>query len=211
MSQTDGGASPAPPPSHILPLANGQQIDLTTGKVVSAVPVRRREASPSVDGPSRIVARRSLADLPVSGPQMRVMAAAAALALWGLQPGEIAEVFGIEQARIDELQEQSVYKNFLKALMSSVLESEMEEVRDHIGKASRIAADRVMSILDDPDASSITVLKAAQDLLDRGGLRAADIVEHRHSVQGGLKIIYEKRASNLEGVKDITFSEIKDG
>lgn len=212
MSQTQEGPLAVTPPSDpsILTLANGQQLDLTTGKLVGADRATS-EASPSSEGPSRIVTRRSLADIPLAGAQMRTMAAVAAMELWGLQEPEIAELFGVPGEKIIALKSEAVYKNFFKALVRSVLDSEMEEVREDIAKTARRAVEKVKNILNNEDTTPHTALKAAQDLLDRSGLRAADIVEHRHTVQGGLKIVYEKRGENLDAVKDVTFTEIENG
>ena len=210
MSQTqEEAAAPAAPPS-LLTLANGQQLDLTTGKLVGADRATSG-SSPSSEGPSRIVTRRSLVDAPLQGPQMRTMAAVASVELWGLQVPEIAEMFGVPEEKIISLRGEIVYKNFFRQLVRSVLDSELEEVREDIAKTARQAVEKVKGILNDETASQHTMLKAAQDLLDRSGLRAADIVEHRHSVQGGLKIVYEKRGDNLDVVKDVVFTEIKDG
>ena len=46
------------------------------------------------------------------------------------------------------------------------------------------------------DAGSRTDrMSAARDILDRSGHRPADVVEHRHRVDGGLVIEYVKRGS----------------
>ena len=207
MSQTQEGAAANPVSPSLLQLANGQQLDLTTGKLVGADRAASG-ASPSSEGPSRIVTRRSLLDLPLQGPQMRTMAAVASMALWGLADQDTAELFGVAPEKIIALKNEAVYQSFFRQLLKSVLDSEMEEVREDIAKTARSAVEKVKQILSDPDSSQHTMLKAAQDLLDRSGLRAADIVEHRHTVQGGLKIIYEKRGENLDAVKDVSFTEI---
>lgn len=212
MSQTQEGAEAKPLAPSILQLHDGQQLDLTTGKLVGAGRAASDSSSWSSDGPSRIVTRRSIADLPLQGPQMRTLAAVAAMELWGLQDGDTADLFGVPVNKIESLKQEAVYRNFFKALIRSVLDSEMEEVREDIAKTARKAVERVKGILEDEDSSPHTALKAAQDLLDRSGLRAADIVEHRHTVQGGLKIVYEKRGGEtLDAVKDVSFTEIKDG
>lgn len=208
MSQTQ---EEAPKASSFLTLHDGRQLDLTTGKLVGADRAEGDSSSQSSDGPSRIVTRRSIMDLPVQGPQMRTLAAVAAMELWGLPDGETADLFGVAPEKIIALKGEAVYKNFFKSLVKSVLDSEMEEVREDIAKTARKAVTKVKAILDDDSVSQHTLLKAAQDLLDRSGLRAADIVEHRHTVQGGLKIVYEKRGENLDAVKDISFTEIQNG
>tara|TARA_R110000803_G_scaffold118785_1_gene187133 strand:- start:508 stop:705 length:198 start_codon:yes stop_codon:yes gene_type:complete len=54
-------------------------------------------------------------------------------------------------------------------------------------------------------------LAAAKDILDRDGHRPADIVEHRHTIEGGLQIEYvDRKATNvLDGINvDITDGEL---
>ena len=209
MSQATDGAEAKPSAPFLVTLADGRKVDPTSGKVV-ADQRRGVEPPPSSDGPSRIVTRRTTLDMPVPTAQMRLIAAVAALEVWGLPTSDLAEVFGVDEEKLLVLKTEATYKNFFKQLVKSVLDSELEEVRDSIAATARKAANRIMLMLDE-DHDSKTLLKACQDLLDRAGLRAADIVEHKHTMEGGFKIIYEKRGQSIEAAKDITFTEIKDG
>ena len=46
-------------------------------------------------------------------------------------------------------------------------------------------------------------MAAARDILDRSGHRPADIIEHRHRVDGGLVIEYIKRGADDTPVIDM--------
>ena len=203
MSQTKGAETPPP---FLVTLADGRKVDPVTGKVAGAL--ASSSSSPCEDGP-RIAVRRTISELPTTQPVIKTIAVVAALTAWGLQPGDIAELLGTDEARVTALLNDATYQAFMKMMVRSVLDSEQAEVRDGFVAVARKAQGKVLEMLEDDDIDPKVSLKAAQDILDRSGLRAADIVEHRHTIAGGLKIIYEKRGEVVDVVKDINFTEIK--
>ena len=61
--------------------------------------------------------------------------------------------------------------------------------------SSKLAANKMVAMVN--SSNEATALSAAKDILDRGGHRPADVVEHRLRVDGGLKIeIVRKDASS---------------
>lgn len=205
MSQTKGASAPPP---FLVTLADGRKVDPVTGKVAGAP--ASDSSSSCGDGP-RIAVRRTLSELPTTQPVIKTVAVVAALTAWGLQPGDVAELLGTDEARVVTLLNDPTYQTFIKMMVRSVLDSEQAEVRDGFVAVARNAQRKVLEMLDDDDVDPKISLKAAQDILDRSGLRAADIVEHRHTIAGGLKIIYEKRGEIVDAVKDIQFEEVKNG
>lgn len=208
MSQTQEepkGSSP-----FLVTLYDGRQIDPTTGKVVADP--RRSDASLHAEtSVPRVVTRRTSVDLLLPGPQMRLIAALAALDLWGLAHSDLAELFGLSEDKLKLIAGETQFQTFQKQLIRSILDSELEEVRDNIAAVARRASIRVMDMLDSDEADPKTILRAAQDILDRSGMRPVDIVEHRHTMQGGFKIVYEKAGSAIDSVKDVDFKEINNG
>ena len=70
------------------------------------------------------------------------------------------------------------------------------------------AAQKVMEIME--TASPKYALAAAQDILDRGGHRPVDIVEHVNKMDGELRIVHiTKDEKLLNSVQDVEFTEIK--
>ena len=53
-----------------------------------------------------------------------------------------------------------------------------------------------------------TRMTAANNILDRAGHRPADIIEHRHKVEGGLTIEYIKNEEQNIPTIDITPNEV---
>ena len=53
-------------------------------------------------------------------------------------------------------------------------------------------------------------LDAAKDVLDRGGHRPVDIVEHINRMDGELRIVHIKKDENaINNIQDATFEEVK--
>ena len=53
-------------------------------------------------------------------------------------------------------------------------------------------------------------LAAAQDILDRGGHRPVDVVEHINKMDGELRIVHiTKDEKILNTIKDVDYEEIK--
>ena len=59
-------------------------------------------------------------------------------------------------------------------------------------------------------ASPKFALEAAKDLLDRGGHRPVDIVEHVNKMDGELRIVHIRKDETKEkAIQDVEFEEIK--
>lgn len=181
-----------------LTLADGRVIDLTGKEMAVSQPFPL---------PKKIAVHRQLVDLPLSGGQMHLVALIAAYSVWGLRVQDIAELMKVEVARIDEIRATDIYVSFYNELLRSVLDSELEDVRDQIVTMSRAAIKKVEDILND-DEDSKTVLNAARDLLDRAGLRPVDVIEHKHKLEGALTIVHVKRGELPAQPIDVEFEEI---
>lgn len=182
-----------------IQLADGRVIDLT-GKEVGLAKAAPRPLE-------KITTNRVAADLPLPAKQMLPLAVVAAYHIWGLRPGDIAEQLGTEPDRVETILNDDVFKNFLQQLIRSVLDSELDDLRDQIAAKARAAIEKVTELLEE-DGDPKTVLNAAKDILDRAQLRPVDVVEHRHKMEGSLKIVYEKRGARDTPLTDVTFEEV---
>ena len=77
-------------------------------------------------------------------------------------------------------------------------------VRDMFVDHSRSAANIVVNTMNNPEIGINTRMSAANNVLDRAGHRPVDVVEHRHRVEGGLKIEYVKKEDQNIPTIDIT-------
>ena len=77
----------------------------------------------------------------------------------------------------------------LKAeFIDSVVRNDLDHVRNLFVINSQVAAARVIAEVNNVEPE--VALRASKDVLDRAGHRPADVVEHRHLVEGGLTIEY---------------------
>tara|TARA_Y100001951_G_C11264193_1_gene254432 strand:- start:826 stop:1134 length:309 start_codon:yes stop_codon:yes gene_type:complete len=98
------------------------------------------------------------------------------------------------------------FRDVREDMLHNIVESDQETVRSMISQAGVLAATRVVDGLN--STNEITRISSAKDLLDRGGHRPADVVEHRHRIEGGLRIEYITKEENEIPVIDITPQEI---
>lgn len=144
--------------------------------------------------PSKV--RRKVSDLPAPPSQMNSIAAVLAYVLYGLDDEEIAIATKLTLAVVKRVRACDPYKQMYDAIVRAALDQETDGVRDILTKSARRAA---LTVVDGLDAGSrADRIAAAKDILDRSGLRPADVVEHRHRMDGGLVIEIVKRDDSAQ-------------
>lgn len=196
-----------------LLLADGTKIDPTTGKVI------RENTSKYIPVPSnseaqRIVARtrRTIAELPVPPKQMSAVALVAFYTLYGLNDTDICIAVDnrLTVDQIKNIREQEAYTEFLTTAKANLLHTDTVTVREMFEEKAVSAAQKIADLVDSD--AEVLAFKAAQDVLDRAGHRPADIVEHRHKMEGALQIVVTKRdeAKDAIPVIDVTPNQIQE-
>jgi hypothetical protein len=140
--------------------------------------------------------RRKLADLPEVPRTMNAVGAVLAYTLFGLDDEEIAIATGLTVDQVGRLKVSDPFTQMHDTVVRTVIDSETDVVRDLLAKNARNAAATMVEALQAGSRSDR--MAAARDILDRAGHRPADIVEHRHRVDGGLVIEYVKRGVDTE-------------
>lgn len=135
--------------------------------------------------------RRKVADLPELPKTMNAVGAVLSYTLFGLDDDEIALATGFTVDQVGRIKVSDPYTQMHDAVVRSVLDSETDLVRDLLAKNAKNAANVMVDALQSGARSDR--MAAAKDILDRSGHRPADVVEHRHRVDGGLVIEYVKR------------------
>lgn len=146
--------------------------------------------------------RRKLSDLPEMPKTMNAVGAILSYSLFGLDDEEIAIATGLSMDQIGRIKVSDPYTQMHETVVRTVLDSETDVVRDLLSKNATRAASVMVDALDAGSRSDR--MAAARDILDRSGHRPADVVEHRHRVDGGLVIEYVKR-----GVSDVPTIEME--
>ena len=196
-----------PSPSEPLRLADGSLVYpggrvATAGDSSASPPVGFVEI-PTHREAQRVIAgtRRKLADLPEVPKTMNAVGAILAYTLFGMDDEEIAIATKLTIEQIGRLKVGDAYSQMHEAIVRTIVDSETDVVRDMLAKNARNAAATMVEALQAGNRSDR--MAAARDILDRSGHRPADIIEHRHRVDGGLVIEYIKRGSEDVPVIDM--------
>jgi len=177
-----------------LKLADGRLV-YAGGRVVEEVapPMRSAADARLVEVPTHteaqelvINARRKLADLPEMPRTMNAISVILSYSLFGLDDMDIALAIGSTESQVAKIRATDAYKTMYETVLRSILDAETDVVRDIFKQHSRTAANVLVDSLHNGARSER--IYAAKDFLDRAGHRPADIVEHRHSMDGGLTI-----------------------
>ena len=90
--------------------------------------------------------------------------------------------------------------------MQNILASDASDVRGMFVQHSKDAASVMFNAMIDQANGVNTRMAAAKDVLDRAGHRPVDVVEHKHSLEGGLTIEYIDNKNEIP-VIDVTPKE----
>jgi hypothetical protein len=125
---------------------------------------------------------------------MNAIGAIMSYTLFGLDDEEIAVATGLSVQQIGNIKLSDPYGQMYQAVVRTILDSETDVVRELLAKNAKSAANVMVDALQSGSRSDR--MAAARDILDRSGHRPADVVEHRHRVDGGLVIEYVKRGTD---------------
>ena len=175
-----------------LELADGTLIDPLSGS-----PVVEEDDSSPLDlfdfGKELSVPIKRTDELPVEASQMPAYATILAYTLLGVTDADIARTLKIDYDKIIAIKESGQYTELQVMLMSAVAIVGQNDVRGIFDKYAKNAAAELISQMN--SKNEVARSMAAKDVLDRAGHRPADIVEHKHKVEGGLTIEYIKKDS----------------
>ena len=194
---------PLPIGTEPLVLADGTKINPLDGKILKddilvEVP-NTREIQRDI-----VAARKRIADLPLPPEQMNTLSLVMAYSVFGLSDKDIGNVLGLPQEQIHNIKMNNVYNELQQNLVQSIIHSDTTEVRDLFVLNSKTSAQLFVDTVNDSEMGIGTRLSAANNILDRAGHRPADIVEHRHKVEGGLRIEYVKKEEQDIPTIDVT-------
>ena len=194
---------PLPIGTEPLVLADGTKINPLDGKILKdnilvEVP-NTREIQRDI-----VAARKRIADLPLPPEQMNTLSLVMAYSVFGLSDKDIGNVLSLSQDQIHNIKMNNAYNELQQNLVQSIIHSDTTEVRDLFVLNSKTSAQLFVDTVNDTEMGIGTRLSAANNILDRAGHRPADLVEHRHKVEGGLRIEYVKKEEQDIPTIDIT-------
>ena len=188
--------------TNVLRLADGTLIDAATGRIVNDAgegddagdtrPPRFIEVPTNMEAVAEVTrVRKRIGDLPLPPKQLNAVSTVAMYYLFGLSDIDIAYATGLTEAQVGSLRTHEAFDAMIAEARRNVLAEDGAVVRSMLEKNAVGAAQRVVSLLNSYDEKVQIV--AAKDILDRAGHRPADVVEHRHKVEGGLRIEYVRK------------------
>lgn len=150
-----------------------------------------------------VSARTRIADLPLPPEKMTSIGIILFYSMMGIDDAEISSITGLDTEQVGRIRITDAYTKVQKSFIEGIIANDMDDVRSMFVDGSRLAAGKMVSLMN--SESEGIQMSAAKDILDRAGHRPADIIEHKHSVSGGLVIEYVKKDS----LKDIPVIEGK--
>ena len=190
-----------------LPQASAPVINPTDGTIIQDDKDDLVEI-PSVQQIQRdyVMAQRRLSDLPVPPNKMNTISMILCYSLMGINDSDIGTVLGLREEQVGRIRMSDSFREIREDVIHNIIESDQESVRSMISQAGVLAASRMVEGLN--STNEATRIHSAKDLLDRGGHRPVDVVEHKHQVEGGLRIEYVTKEENDIPTIDITPQEI---
>lgn len=196
----------------MLTLADGTQIDPNTRKPLNQPRVDRRvreHAAPSANklaNERRHSTRMRINELPCDPKTANVYGVVLFYVLMGIPDLDILDATGMSPAQLKSIKGSDAFDELRSKLVGAVREAQTSEVRGIIANASAIAAETIVSLMDSSDEK--IALAAAKDIMDRDGHRPADVVEHRHAMDGEMRIRIIRDQRDETPVIDLNAEEV---
>lgn len=189
-----------------LPLANGLIIDTETGQAMTpstapehviAQQTAKHKQEPKDaqtrgrDRNNRPV-RRSIVDLPASPPAVTTTGIVWLYYTLGLSDAEIAEATGLRISQVDMVKGLQLFQQIDTQLKDNLARLSHHDVQSRIDNMTGDALDGLEDLLQDEDTKPATRARILMNMLDRGGFAPKQVMEHKHSLEGGLTIRHIK-------------------
>lgn len=180
-------------------LASGILIDTTTGQAIAPEPdpetveMRVPEASKrSVHeaGRDRInkAVRTNLADLPADTKSCTTVGLVYLYFMLGLNDMDIAHATGLRLNQVEMVKGMALFDKIDVSVRRNMKSLSDSGIRQKIQELSERGIEVLEDAINDTRLEMKERAKIANQMLDRAGFRAADVVEHRLSLEGGLTI-----------------------
>lgn len=197
----------------MLKLADGSLV-LPTGQVISpgsaALPERAIEMpTPREVNNIQVETRKQLKDLPDNPRITNVVNVILGYSLFGLDINGIVQATKLSPDQIDRVRCSDAYRTMHSTVVGNILSAESDDIRAKFVQNAKLASEAVLDVM--RSGKMADRLSAAKDVLDRGGFRPADVVEHKHSLDGALTIAIVRKDDNLVPAIDIELEEEVNG
>lgn len=206
-----------------LVLADGTKIDKATGSIIRDQPLTPelidgdepiaapQEVDSDVDESeiddikNRLPTNRYLNDLPGDTNGTKAIAVISGLTLFGLSDREISIVCNTDMEKVGAIKKSERYEDFLTGIIDNVMRAQSDNVRAMFVNNAKMAASNIIGGL----KSKIPEVRhmASKEVLDRGGFRPIDVVEHRVKHENELKIVHIRGDAEKHVTIDADYDE----
>ena len=185
-----------------LPLANGLIIDTATGQAmlpntspeaVIAQQTKKHTQSAQAattrgrDRNNRAI-RRGLVDLPADSKAVTTAGVVWLYFTLGINDAEIAEATGLKLSQVDMIKGLQLFTQLDQLIKDNIAALTADNVQKRIDAMSSSALDKLEDLVEDEETRPATKARVLMNMLDRGGFSPRQVMEHRHSLEGGLVI-----------------------
>ena len=185
-----------------LPLANGLVIDTATGQamlpstspeaVIQQQTKRTKQTTQEAtvrgrDRNNRAV-RRGLVDLPADSKAITTAGIVWLYFNLGINDAEIAEATGLKISQVDMIKGLQLFGQLDHLVKDNIAALQADSVQKRIDSLSADALNTLEDMMEHEDTRPATKARIAMNMLDRGGFSPKQVMEHRHSLEGGLVI-----------------------
>ena len=185
-----------------LPLANGLVIDTTTGQamlpstspeaVIQQQTTKHRQSPQAAtirgrDRSNRVV-RRGLIDLPADSKAVTTAGVVWLYFILGINDAEIAEATGLKISQVDMIKGLQLFGQLDQLIKDNITALQHHDVQKRIDSLSSDALTKLEELVEDEDTKPATKARVLMNMLDLGGFSPKQVLEHRHSLEGGLTI-----------------------
>lgn len=189
------------------------EIKLPNGKIVTKVEPNKYKDALVLKSNTQLQieeakARRKIEDLPIQNSKMNTISVVLAYHLFGLSVKDISLITKLPEEQISSIIMLPAFDEMMNEVTKAIIEKDTDDVRNYISMQTKAAAKKVVDIMENGPVKY--ALDAAKDVLDRGGHRPIDIVEHINKMDGELRIVHIKKDENaINNIQDATFEEVK--
>jgi hypothetical protein len=206
-----------------LPLANGLVIDSKTGQAIlpSTSPdavinqqskkYKQSAEDTTIRGRDRNnrAIRRGLVDLPADSKAVTTAGVVWLYYTLGINDAEIAEATGLKLSQVDMIKGLQLFQQLDTLIKDNMHALQVDSVQKRIDSMSSKALDGLEDILEDEETRPATKARVLMNMLDRGGFSPKQVMEHRHSLEGGLVIRHIREVAQPKQMPIVDITPMK--
>jgi len=162
--------------------------------------------------------RRSIIDLPADSKAVTTAGVVWLYFNLGINDAEIADATGLKISQVDMIKGLQLFTQLDHLLKDNIAALQSDNVQKRIDAMSASALDKLEDLVEDEETRPATKARVLMNMLDRGGFSPKQVMEHRHSLEGGLVIRHIREIAQPKQMpvvdvdaRDITSQVIKEG